>query len=418
MWAHYQQIQKIAQKAIAVTAACMFGCHALAGDLMTRDTLTGNWFGAGEALEEHGIAIGLGLTEVYQYNLEGGLQDDIGRQSGSYDLELGLDLETLIGIPGGTLFMLGSWQGGMGFDAVAVGSIFGVNDDGGGERTLDITELWYQQNLLNDRLRIRLGKLDLTGGFECQGCPVSFDGNRFANDETAQFMNGALVNNPSIPFPDNGLGVMIYAEPVDGWYIGLGAADAEADARESGFSTVADGDSKYFYIAETGLVKTCESANGPLTGVYRVGIWSDHGPKEHLDGSGARANDTGFYLSVDQDIYRENAEDDQGLSLFARFGWANRDINAITHFYSAGGQYKGLLPGRESDVLGLGVAHGELSGDASFTADHERVVECYYNIEIAPWIQVSPSLQWVENPGGTNAVNDAVIAGVRAQIAF
>lgn len=71
---------------------------------------------------------------------------------------------------------------------------------------MDITELWYEHALLDDTLRVRLGKMDITGGFECRGCPVSFDGSLYANDETGQFLNSALVNNPTIPFPDKGLG--------------------------------------------------------------------------------------------------------------------------------------------------------------------------------------------------------------------
>ena len=43
----------------------------------------------------------------------------------------------------------------------------------------------------------RFGKLDITGGFECRGCPVAFDGSAFANDPSGQFLNGALANNPT-----------------------------------------------------------------------------------------------------------------------------------------------------------------------------------------------------------------------------
>jgi hypothetical protein len=69
--------------------------------------------------------------------------------------------------------------------------------------------------LLDGAVLIRVGKLDLTGGFECRGCPVSFDGNSFANDQTTQFLNGALVNNPTIPFPDRGLGAVVHVAPVE-----------------------------------------------------------------------------------------------------------------------------------------------------------------------------------------------------------
>ncbi len=180
-----------------------------AGDvpsLWQRDTLTANWFGLGERLEEQGISVSLGLMQVYQANMHGGLNTNShsDRWSGSYDLELEFDLERMIDLPGGGVYLLaeGSWNDGV--DPTSVGSLFGVNDDVGGDRAIDVTELWYEQALWDGRARVRVGKVDLTGGFDCEGCPVAFDGNAFANDETSQFLNGALVNNPSVPFRTTG----------------------------------------------------------------------------------------------------------------------------------------------------------------------------------------------------------------------
>jgi carbohydrate-selective porin OprB len=39
-------------------------------------------------------------------------------------------------------------------------------------------------------------------------------------------------------------------------------------------------------------------------------------------------------------------------------------------------------------------------------------------VEIAPWLHVSPSLQYVCNPGGTAAANHALVVGVRVQAAL
>ena len=79
------------------------------------------------------------------------------------------------------------------------------------------------------------------------------------------------------------------------------------------------------------------------------------------------------------------------------------------------------------DVLGVGWAYGAMSDQAttSYTDDYEAVWEAYYNIAVAPWLNVSPSIQYVQNPGalrdpdsdGGNR-SDAVIVGLRAQIVF
>jgi len=398
------------------------GWLGIGKDLAERETLTNHGFGLGETLESRGIAVALSLTQAYQINLRGGTATHrhAGRYAGSYDLELEVDTEKLIGLPGGSMYVLaeGSWSDGL--DDSSIGSLYGVHDDAGGDRSVDVTELWYQQRLLDGRLRVRVGKIDLTGGFECRGCAVAFDGSAFANDETAQFLNGALVNNPSIPFPDNGLGAVVYLEPADGFYVSAGAADAQADARETGFRTAFHREDHFLAIFETGLAASLPSARGPMPGAYRAGFWYDPQPKERFDGGRAKRDDVGLYLSFDQVLLKENAdeEDTQGFGAFLRYGYAHAEAHEIRCFWGAGGQYQGLLPGRDDDVVAVGLASGCLSPDAGFGRTHESVMEVYYAAQVTPWLAVSPSFQYVWNPGGADGVGDACILGVRVQLLF
>ena len=390
--------------------------------LTQRETLTDGWFGFEEQLSSRGLAVGLSLTQIYQQNIHGGLSTHrrAGRYAGSYDLELEFDLDTLANLNGGSVYVLaeGSWSEGI--DGPAVGSIFGVNDDAGGYRSVDITELYYQQSLLDGAFKVRLGKLNLTGGFECQGCPVAFDGNAWANDETAQFLNGALVNNPTIPFPDNGLGLIVYFQPTDCCYVAAGVADTQADARETGFNTAFNGHDYFFYILEAGLAPQIPSAKGPLQGAYRLGLWYDPQPKDRLAGTGSKQDNVGLYISADQVFWPENdnPDDSQGLAIFARYGLADDKVNEIQYFWSVGAQYQGLIPSRDDDVLGCAVAQGRLSNYAGFSASHETVAEFYYNAQVAPWLSITPSLQYVTNPGGNKVLDDALLVGLRLQMAF
>jgi porin len=389
--------------------------------LLERDTLTDYWFGYGPEFEDNGVVVALSTTQVYQPNTIGGIatRRRKNRWAGSYDLELFFDLEKLAGLEGGTLFSLTEGSYNDGIDEGSVGSLFGVNDDAGGDRAADVTELWYQQSLSEGRFQFRVGKIDLTGTFECRGCGASFDGNQFANDETAQFLNAALVNNPSIPFPDNGLGAMVYVEAVPGWYVSAGIADAQADARETGFNTAFRDEDYFLSIYEAGCVADWPSGRGPLRGTYRAGLWYDPQPKDRLDGTGSERDDLGFYASCDQVLLRESDDPDdaQGLGLFARFGWADEDLNEIRRFWSAGLQYQGAIPGRDDDVCAVGVAQGRLSRDAGFAEGHETVIEAYYRVAVAPWLDLTPSVQHVINPGG-GGTDDATLVGLRFQASF
>ncbi|HOF17283.1 MAG TPA: carbohydrate porin [Phycisphaerae bacterium] len=391
-------------------------------DWLQSSSLTNDWFGLGEKAEQQGVTVELTLTQVYQRNLHGGLSTHrrSGRYTGAYDLEMTLDLEKILKLPGASLYAHGEggWSDGLG--DTSVGGLFDVNDSAAGYRSLDLTELYYEQKLLDGRVQFRVGKLDVSGGFECRGCPASFDGNAYANDETTQFLNGALVNNPTIPFPSKGLGAVVHVEPVDGWYVSGGLADAQADKRETGFRTAFHGRDEYFAIFETGVTPVLPSARGPLQGTYRAGLWYDPREKDRLDGNGSERDDAGFYLSFDQQVWRERAVegDSQGLGVFARYGWADDDVNEIKCFWSTGASYQGLLPGRDDDVLGFGVAQGGLSERAGHSASHETAMELFYNVQVTPWFQIGPSVQYVFNPGGDRTAGDAVVTGLRALIRF
>jgi porin len=409
---------------IAVVALCAV-TNAMAAELWEQETLTGGFWGLNENVAPSGIEVGLGSTNIYQINVDGGTSTHKrqGRHTGSYDLEITADLQQLLGIERATFYVHaeGSWSR-TDIDATSIGSAFGVNADAGGRRAMDVTEAWYEHMSSDGSLRVRLGKMDITGGFECRGCPVSFDGSAYANDETGQFLNGALVNNPTIPFPDNGLGLIFYYNPIEWWYASAGTIDAQADARETGFNTAFKQEDYFFFVFETGIAPLLDSPKGPMPGAYRIGFWNDPRPKSNSDNVRNYRDDVGFYLSFDQMLCKENSvpQDTQGAGVFFRYGYANSEKNDITRFWSLGLQFTGLLDSRDGDVLGLGYAKGIFSNNASatYTEDNEDVLEIYYNAQVTPWLNLSPMAQYIADPGGSDAAKDATVFGLRAQWTF
>lgn len=412
------------QLAAIIILSVFFSAPAGAESLWERETFTEHLWDQTAALQEQGVEFGLGLTQIYQQNLRGGLSTHrrAGRYTGSYDVELNANLQKLFGWTGARIYMNteGGWSDGL--DDSSIASAFGVNGDAIGNNAIFVGELWFEQLFWDDTLTFRIGKIDLTGGFECRGCPVTFDGSLYANDETSQFLNGALINNPTIPFPDKTLGMSLYYNPGDFWYLGAGMADVGSSAQHVGLDTTFDGRSDFFYIAETGITPTVETPRGRLPGAYRLGLWYDPQPKAHSDAAVTGTDDVGFYTSMDQMLWKENddPEDTQGLGTFFRYGYADPQRNDITHFWSIGLQYQGFFAGRDEDVLGFGFAKGIFSNAANttYTDDDEAVYELYYSAQITKWFNVSPSVQYVSNPGGDASVDDAFVMGVRMQMVF
>ncbi len=393
-------------------------------NLGTDARVTGDWGGGRGELESRGVELSFALTTVYQHVAHSGVNTHNAHSvDGSYDLELTFDLGAMGLVEGGMVYVLTSGSWGAGISAAGdVGDYFGVNADAVDDRSVDVWELWYEQSFLDDVVRVRVGKIDLT---------VDFETNAYANDETYQFLNAALINAGNVPFPDVGLGAQVIVTPCDWFYTGVGVADADGDFRETGLRSGLHGRDAFFGVYEFGFLPVFDTGWGLLPGGYRFGLWYDPQRKDVFfdDLNGRRrtvphkTDDVGFYISFDQAVFREHPDlvgDTQGLGLFLRYAFAHGDVNEIGDFWSVGGQYQGLVPTRDDDVLAFGAAQGVFSRQLDGTGlnpTRETVLELYYNAQVLPWLNVTPDLQYIINPGGENG-RDAFVAGLRVQMAF
>ena len=399
------------RKQATLSVVSLFGliglCQAEGENLLQRETLTDGFWALNDRLADSGIEVGFGITNIYQANVKGGSSTHSrrGRHSGSYDLELWADIQKLFGFDTGSIYMLaeGGWPDVEGIDGSSVGSAFGVNADAIGNQGTVVKELYYQGPIFDDRITLMIGKIAFADLFESSA---------YADDECTQFLNNALIDGQTIPFPDFGLSLVLKWDITDLWYLMGGAADAQANGRETGFRSTFHDEDYFFYALETGITAG--------DGTYRVGLWNDTQPK----GNDNERDDVGVYTSCDQMLHKENAdpEDSQGLGAFFRYGYAPSEKNDITNFYSLGLQYQGLFDGWDDDVFGLAYARGVFANRVAsdYPADYESVLEGYYNAQIAPWFVFGPSIQYVANPtsGEGSTSKDAVVFGVRAQMIF
>jgi porin len=127
-------------------------------------------------------------------------------------------------------------------------------------------------------------------------------------------------------------------------------------------------------------------------------------------------------------VWREPGEDStQGLGLFFRAGLSPQDRSAYELALDGGLHYQGLIPGRDQDALGLGVAYVQISDDliraqkasgAAAISDYELALEVTYQFVVQPWWAIQPDFQWVHHPGGSDALSDAFVLGLRTRLTF
>ncbi len=300
MFAVAEQIDDAQNQAPAAATAATSESGESFFDVLNNDRLTGDWGGLRTSIEDGGIDFGLSMTTIYQHNAHGGIQTHNGhRITGSVDYELTFDLEMLGVCQGGIIYLLAEsdWNDGIGGDRV--GNLFGVNFDAAGDDPIFVDEFWFEQSFWEGKARYRIGRLYF---------PADVDTNAYANDETAQFLNPALVNTGNIPTPDFGLGAQLILQPADWVYLGIVAADAQADGRETGFKTTFHDEDYFFAAVEAGFLPVWQTPRGQLAGAYRFGVWYDPQPKAEfpprLGGrptvTPTRRDDVGFFFNMDQ----------------------------------------------------------------------------------------------------------------------
>ncbi|TWU31611.1 carbohydrate porin [Novipirellula artificiosorum] len=75
---------------------------------------------------------------------------------------------------------------------------------------------------------------------------------------------------------------------------------------------------------------------------------------------------------------------------------------------AAGVVYRGLLPGRDEDVIGAGIAWARLNLGGT---NQETVVETFYKAQVTATVSMQPDIQYIASPSGI--YRDALAVGLR-----
>ena len=142
------------------------------------------------------------------------------------------------------------------------------------------------------------------------------------------------------------------------------------------------------------------------------------------NGSGtaaSRRGNDGFFLVVEQTLYRPSSVTEKGVSAsvpgitaFARVAYSPPDRNLVQLYIDGGVGFVGLVPGRPKDRFGLGVAYIQISSTArAFDRDsqiyvnpatpirsNETVVEIIYEAHVKPGWLLAPYFQYIFRPAG------------------
>jgi porin len=374
------------------------------------NNLTGGWWGQRQRLQEAGITIGATLTLEGFNNFRGGLATAPAVGAATSDLNLALDTDKLLHWRGGEFYADLEDHAGRNPTTALVGDLQ-VFDKQNSSPYLEIFEIWYQQKLWDDKIRIKIGKVDANTEFS-------------VIDNGLPFLNSSTQVSPTIfvfpTTPDPMPSVNVFFTPNEFWYAGFGAYYANRSDR---FGDLADDPASVqrteggtFLIGETGL-KWHAAPLFAEGGNLKAGAWEHSGTFTRLDGSEQQGT-YGGYAILDQTLWQPKGEPDngRGVRTFLEYGGTQEDINAIDRHFGGGVTWTGPIVARSGDIIGVSPQYAHISSQAGLAHPYELALETFYQWQLTHWAFIQPDVQYIVHPGGTHP--NALVGTLRLQINF
>ena len=321
-------------------------------------------------------------------------------------VEVSLPLGALVGWPGARVFVFALRTHG-GAPSGFVGDMQGVSNLEA-PATVRLEEAWLQQNLFANRLSWLAGRYDLNAEFYRLQSAALFINSSFGIGPEFSH-SGVGGRGPSI-FPNTSLGTRLEYKPSANVVWRAAALDGP------------------MLISEVALLARPDSAGlarerrfGIGRGLMRsygaklaLGAWYYSMRVSDLSDTTRHRGSGGAYLIGDLTL--------RSLTAFAQLGLGDGRVNQIGSYVGGGLTLTAPFPSRAHDMAGLAVAaarngsHFERAQTAGIPAAGEATVELTYLAQIGSWLSVQPDAEYVIHPGGTRALRNATVLGLRVAI--
>jgi porin len=357
------------------------------------DKLTDGWWGERQRLEQKGISLNAQLVLEGFGNAQGGVDTGFVGAS-TFDLNLSLDTEKAFDWKGGKFYVDLEDHAGRDPSQDLTGDLQ-IFDKLNSPPYLQIFELWYEQKLFDDQLRIKLGKVDANTEFA-------------VIDNGLTFLNASTQVSPTItPFPttpDPMPGANVFFTPGKVWYASFGAFYANRSDTFGDFTghpqSIQPTEYGTLFIGETG-VRWQQAPLWDAGGNLKVGVWGHNGTFTRLDGSPQNGSG-GYYGIFNQTLWQPAGETEQGRNLgaFVEGGQTQSSVSVINWNLAGGLAWTGPFAARPADILGFSANYAHLSQQAELPHSYELALESLYSVQLTKWLTLLPDFQFIIHPGG------------------
>lgn len=379
-----------------ITGLSFFSCNAQSKNVLHSLKMQGITFGISETLEGY-------------YNFLGGLRQGSAFASTS-DANINIDLQKLIGINGGMFYTDLEYHIGDNPTNLLIGDAQ-VFDKHNAAPFLQILEIWYQQKLFNDKLRIKVGKVDANAEFS-------------VIDNGLEFINSSTQVNPTFfvfpTFPDPMPSLNLFFTPDKLFYTDFAVYDANQNDHFLDFYGNPGSVQPTLYgellISESGLTWD----NLPVLkkdGNLKLGLWQHTGTFSKFDDN-TQHDAKGLYLIFNQTLWKpiSDKNEGRGIRMFLEYSLSDASVSPVYQHMGGGIAWTGPSANHPEDAVGFSAQYGKFTPALHLPQHYELALESFYNIAINPWLGIKPDIQYILHPGGLYP--NALVGTLLLNIAF
>ncbi|AIL61034.1 carbohydrate-selective porin OprB [Pseudomonas alkylphenolica] len=398
-------------------------------NLTTRNTLTGDWGGLRQHLNEQGIRFTGDYSGETAYNAAGGLHHS-ARYSQNIKLGVQFDLGKLYGLENGDKIQLTvNDRRGNSASEDLVGNRLPIQENYGGLYTR-LTELSYERSLFTPALNVKLGYMamgnDLGGldsGILCNFMNAGFCGHPLNMSGGSGWTN----------YPNAHLGVRVKYDLSSAWQLRVAAFNVDPESNGNS--------SRAWHLGpkhSTGTVVPVElvyKLQGELPGEYKLGYYYDSSDAKRIGSDNEVAGREGHYLLIDQALWNSQTTTGRSLHAFGQYSAASSAASPFSTWYGVGMVLYKPFAGRARDTVALGYGRAvpnprsrDVQQDAALANGEafpnldsaEQLIELSYGYQATPWLTLRPDLQYIVEPGAFSGeqIDNALVLGLQVKATF
>jgi len=410
--------------------------------------MTGDWGGLRKELHDKGYDFNLEYVGEMGANVKGGYNHDkTARYSDQFAIGTQIDLDKAFGIKDAEFKLTITERSGNNIsnDRLGdprIGTLSSSQEVWGRGQTWRLTQMWVKQKYFDGALDIKLGRMG--EGEDFGSFPCDFQNLTFCGTQAANYVN-TWYN-----WPVSQWAARVKYNITPEFFAQVGVYEQNPSYLETGNGFKLSGSGAKGTLVPVEVVWS-PSINS-LPGEYRLGWYYSspsaddleedvNGQPQALTGADFKSHGSkhGWWFVAQQQLTTIGGDPSRGMSVFFNATVHDKATNFVDNFQNVGLVFKGPFDARPKDDIGVGVSRIHVNENVR---DRARLInqqngiddfdnpnylpiqhteynsEIYYGVHVTDWLTVRPNVQYVMHPGGTDHVDNALVAGIKLQTKF